>query len=137
MRLAVLGFLASSALALSACTKAPEGTSGTAAAETPESDAGSSSKVSLPVVGTEVRKGDLVLSINTTGQVRSQAVANLKAEVSGTIARVLVTPGQRVTKGQVLVTLDPRTFDLDVREAEAAVAQATVLFNDNVVPDSV
>lgn len=123
--------------ALSGCKKAPDGTNGTVAAETPGDDAGSTSKVSLPVVGTEVRRGDLILSINTTGQVRSQAVANLKAEVSGTIDRVLVQPGQRVTRGRPLVTLDRRSFDLNVREAEAAVAQATVLFNDNVVPDSV
>jgi RND family efflux transporter MFP subunit len=123
--------------ALSGCKgKSPDGTN-TAAAETSGEDAAASSKVSLPVVGAEVRKGDLVLSINTTGQVRSQAVANLKAEVSGTVAEVLVTPGQRVAKGQALVTLDPRTFDLDVREAEAAVSQATVQFNDYVVPDSV
>ena len=124
-------------VALSACKQVPDGTNGTVAAETPGEDAGSASKVSLPVVGAEVRRGDLILSINTTGQVRSQAVANLKAEVSGTIDRVLVHPGQRVTKGQPLVTLDRRSFDLNVREAEAAVAQATVLFNDNVVPDSV
>jgi membrane fusion protein (multidrug efflux system) len=116
--------------------KSPDGAN-TAAAETPGEDAAANSKVSLPVVGSVVRKGDLVLSINTTGQVRSQAVANLKAEVSGTVARVLVTPGQRVTRGQTLVTLDPRTFDLDVREAEAAVAQSTVQYNDYVVPDSV
>jgi HlyD family secretion protein len=42
-----------------------------------------------------------------------------------------------VTKGQALVTFDSRPFDLAVREADAAVAQATVLYNDNVVPDSV
>ncbi len=133
MRLAAFGFLASSTLALSACTKAPEGTSGTAPAETPGEDAGSTSKVSLPVVGAEVRQGDLVLSINTTGQVRSQAVANLKSEASGTVDRVLVQPGQRVTRGQTLVALDPRPFDIALREAEAAVGEARVRYLDYVV----
>ena len=123
--------------ALSACKKAPDGTGGTAAAETPDAEGGTSSKVSLPVVGAEVRRGDLVLSINTTGQVRSQAVANLKSETSGTVARVLVQPGARVTRGQPLVMLDTRPFDLAVQEAEASVAEATVRYNDNVVPDSV
>lgn len=137
MRPVAFGLLACTALGLSACKKAPDGTNGTVAAGTPGEDAGSTSKVSLPVVGTEVRRGDLILSINTTGQVRSQAVASLKSETSGTVAEVLVQPGQRVTKGQRLVTFDLRPFDLNVREAEAAVAQATVLFNDNVVPDSV
>ena len=137
MRLAAFGLFTLTALGLSACKKAPDGTNGTVAAETPESDAGSGSKVSLPVVGAEVRRGDLILSINTTGQVRSQAVANLKSETSGTVARVLVQPGARVTRGQPLVMLDPRPFDLAVQEAEASVAEATVRFNDNVVPDSV
>jgi len=123
--------------ALPGCSKKGADGANTAAAETPGEEAASNSKVSLPVVGAEVRKGDLILSINTTGQVRSEAVANLKAEVSGTIDQVLVRPGQRVTKGQPLVTLDRRTFDLDVREAEAAVSQATVQYNDYVVPDSV
>ena len=126
MRLAAVGLLTLTALGLSACKKAPDGTNGTVAAETPESDAGSSSKVSLPVVGAEVRRGDLILSINTTGQVRSQAVANLTSETSGTVARVLVQPGARVTRGQPLVMLDPRPFDLAVQEAEASVAEATV-----------
>lgn len=119
--------------ALSACKKAPDGTTGTAAAETPGEDPGSTSKVSLPVVGAEVRKGDLVLSINTTGQVRSQAVANLKSEASGTVDRVPVQPGQRVTRGQTLVALDPRPFDIALREAEAAVAEARVRYLDYVV----
>ena len=123
--------------ALPGCNgKAADGAA-TAAAETLGAGAAANSKVSLPVVGAEVRKGDLILSINTTGQVRSEAVANLKAEVSGTIDQVLVRPGQRVSKGQPLVTLDRRSFDLNVREMEAAVAQATVQFNDYVVPDSV
>jgi membrane fusion protein (multidrug efflux system) len=130
----VLAFLAA---ALPGCKAKPADAEGTPAAADGEDGAGSGSALSLPVVGEEVRRGDLVLSINTTGQVRSQAVANLKAETSGTVAQVLVQPGQRVVRGQALVRLDPRPFDLAVREAEAAVAQATVQFNDNVIPDSV
>ena len=38
------------------------------------------SAISLPVVGETVRKGDLVLSVTTTGQVRSGAMAHLTAE---------------------------------------------------------
>ena len=136
MRPAAFGFLAFLALTLPGCKPKAAGAEGTAAAENPEG-AADASKVSLPVVGTEVRKGDLVLTINTTGQVKSQAVANLRSELSGTVDRVLAQPGQHVTKGQHLVIFDPRPFDLAVREAEAAVAQATVLYNDNIVPDSI
>jgi HlyD family secretion protein len=95
------------------------------------------STISLPVVGQPVRKGDLVLTVTTTGQVRSDAVSRLKAENAGTVQQVLVVPGQRVQQGQPLVRLDPRPFDLAVDEAEAAAAQAEVSYNDNIIPDSI
>jgi RND family efflux transporter MFP subunit len=81
--------------------------------------------------------GDLVLSVSTAGQVRSDAVSNLRFETEGTVSEVLVRPGQRVAKGQPLVRLDPRTFDMAVAEAEAAVEQAKVQYLDNIVPDSI
>lgn len=94
------------------------------------------SSVSLPVVGAAVRVGDLVLSVMTTGQVRSDAVSHLKAEVVGTVQEVLVVAGQSVSKGQPLVKFDPRPLDVAVREAEAAVEQAKVQYLDNIIPDS-
>lgn len=105
---------------------------------TDSADTGSApSTLSLPVVAEQVRKDDLVLTVPTTGQVRSDAVATLRAEAGGTVQQVLVVPGQRVARGQPLVRLDTRPFDLAVSEAEAAVAQAEVQYNDNIVPDSI
>jgi membrane fusion protein (multidrug efflux system) len=98
---------------------------------------GDSSGMSLPVAGAEVRQGDLILSVVTTGQVRSDAYARLKAELSGTVTEVLVTPGQTVRKGQSLVKLDPRPYDIAVREAEAALEQAMIAYRDYIVPDSI
>jgi membrane fusion protein (multidrug efflux system) len=96
-----------------------------------------SSGMALPVAGQEVRQGDLILSVVTTGQVRSDAYARLKAEPGGTVTEVLVTPGQLVRKGQPLVKLDPRPFDIAVREAEAALEQAMIAYRDFIVPDSI
>ncbi len=95
------------------------------------------SAISLPVVGQTVRKGDLVLSVVTTGQVRSDAMSRLKAEAGGTVQAVMVVPGQRVAKGQAIVRLDPRPLDLAVREAQAAVDQASMTYRDNIEPDSI
>ncbi len=95
------------------------------------------STISLPVVGQTVRQGDLVLSVVTTGQVRSDAVAHLKAEATGTVLSVAVVPGQQVKKGQILVRLDPRPLDLAVREAQASVDQAMMSYRDNIEPDSI
>jgi HlyD family secretion protein len=104
---------------------------------TADSTAAPASALSLPVVGETVRQGDLVLTVPTTAQVRSDAVATLRSETVGTVDKVLIVPGQRVARGQALVALDPRPFDLAVAEAQAAVEQAEVQYNDNIVPDSI
>ncbi len=95
------------------------------------------SRVNLPVVAEEVRVGDLVLTVNTTGQVRSDAEARLKAEVTGTVHTVHVRPGDRVRKGDPIVTFDPRPFDLAVRTAEIALQESLLRAADNYVPDSI
>ncbi|HEV8195036.1 MAG TPA: efflux RND transporter periplasmic adaptor subunit [Gemmatimonadales bacterium] len=104
-------------------------------AGTPDSSGGST--LALPVVGQEVRKGDLILSVVTTGQIRSEAVSDLKSETQGTITEVLVRPGDRVKKGQALVQVDPRPLDMAVRDAEARLAQAQLQLLDNTIPDSI
>lgn len=104
---------------------------------TADSTAAPASALSLPVVGETVREGDLVLTVPTTAQVRADAVATLRSETVGTVDKVLIVPGQRVARGQALVALDPRPFDLAVAEAQAAVEQAEVQYNDNIVPDSI
>lgn len=125
---------------LLACAKgesAEAGDTTLAADADSDADAPAARSVSLPVAVSEVRDGDLVLSISTTGQVRADGEATLKSEVSGTIERVLVRPGDRVRRGQPLIRLDPRPFDLNVKEAEAAVAEAEIRYVDAIAPDSI
>jgi len=73
----------------------------------------------------------------TTGQIRSEAMSVLKSETQGTIAEVLVRPGDHVSKGQALLRVDPRPLDLAVREAEANLEKARLQLLDNTVPDSI
>ena len=75
--------------------------------------------VSLPVAALDARDGDLILRVATTGQVRSEAVVPLRAEVAGTVAQLLVRAGDQVAAGTPLVKLDPYPFELAVREAQA------------------
>ena len=93
--------------------------------------------VTLPVVGQAVRKGDLVLSVVTTGQVRSEGVAVLKSETVGPIVAVNVRPGQRVTRGQALVQVDPRELDIAVEQAQAGLEDAKLKLLDNTIGDSI
>ncbi|MBC7895008.1 MAG: efflux RND transporter periplasmic adaptor subunit [Cytophagaceae bacterium] len=101
-----------------------------------DSNAASTTSLSLPVAAAPARDGDLVLSVTTTGQVRSDGEATLKAEVAGTISQVLIRPGDRVRRGQSLVVLDSRPFDIAVREAQAAIAESEVRYIDAIAPES-
>lgn len=125
---------------LGACNKADGASDAAGGADStaaPADSGGSTAtNVSLPVVAEEVTDGDLVLSVNTTGQVRSDAEGKIGAEVSGRVERVLVRPGDSVRKGQVLVELDARTFDLDLRDAEADLDQREQAYGDLFRPDS-
>jgi HlyD family secretion protein len=92
--------------------------------------------VALPVVTEDAADADLVLRVNTTGQVRSEAVVPLKAEVAGTVLQLLVRPGQNVSAGQPLVKFDPYPFDLATREAQARADEAEQRFLESYVPES-
>ena len=116
-------------------TKAAEGDSASATAVA-ATDAAPTSQLALPVTADPARDGDLVLRVNTTGQIRSDAAVKLRVEVAGTVLQVLVRPGARVTKGQVLLRLDPYPFDLAVREAQAAADQAEQSYFELYLPDS-
>lgn len=116
-------------LAEVACREKAEGQ--TTVTERSEPD----SAIAIPVAGDVVRRGDLSLSIRTTGQVRAERQVSLRAETQGTVLAVLARPGAHVDSGQTLVRLDPRPFDLAVREAEAQLADATVRYRDILLGD--
>jgi RND family efflux transporter MFP subunit len=138
-----------------ACSKGDGATGGDSKADSTGSKAGSKSgdttssvaqataaatteaRVSLPVVTEEAREGDLVLTVNTTGQVRSDAEARLRSEIIGNIQPVHVRPGDRVKQGDPVVTFDPRQLDIAVRTAEVELASANLRAQDNYVPDSI
>ncbi len=123
------------ALSLAACqgkTAQADSTTPTVGSAAPDDRA-----VALPVAGEAVRRGDLVLTVATTGQVKAAAVSHLKAETAGTVDEVLVHPGSVVHKGDLLVRLDPRPFDLAVREANAALEEAQIRYRGNLASDSI
>jgi len=132
--LAALLLCAASALA-AGCGGRGEPAASDAAAATPAAEGRADSAVALPVVGALVRRGDLVLSVRATGAVRAERMVTLKAETQGTVAEVAVRPGDRVERGQVLVRLDSRPFDLAVRQAEASLAETQIRLQDALVGD--
>jgi multidrug efflux pump subunit AcrA (membrane-fusion protein) len=133
-------FVAFLLVAASACGKPsdrPGDSSSTSNSAAALADSAPQSQLALPVVAEPARDGDLVLRVTTTGQIRSDASVKLRTEVAGTVSDLLVRPGTRVTKGQVLAKLDPYAFDLAVREAQAAADESEQRYLESFVPESI
>ena len=128
-------------LAIPACRKGGGEAGGdSAAAAQGDSSAASSAPaaaLALPVAAVAVREGDLVITVATTGQVASDEVSALRSEVSGTVEKVLVRPGDRVRRGQVLISFDTRPLDINVKDAEAGLDRAMQTYRESYYPDSV
>lgn len=68
---------------------------------------------------TPVRRGDLAVSVSSSGVVQPAQSADLTFGVTGTIEQVLVSEGQAVKQGQELAKLDPRDLQQQVIQSEA------------------
>jgi HlyD family secretion protein len=97
------------------------------------------SDVDIPVLGEQetraayltapVERGDVSTTLSATGSLKALVTVQVGSQLSGQIADLLVDFNDEVRRGQPLARLDPRTFESEVREAEAAleVARAQVL----------
>ena len=74
-------------------------------------------------------RGDVATTLSATGTLRALVTVQVGSQLSGQIADLLVDFNDQVSEGEPLARLDPRTFESEVREAEAAleVARAQVL----------
>lgn len=71
-------------------------------------------------------RGDIDETVQATGTLEARRVVSVGGEISGRIATVEVEVNDRVTKGQVLVTLDPASLDNALTEAKGALAAAKI-----------
>lgn len=72
----------------------------------------------------EVKKQALDLDFSVNGNFAAFQELNLAAENSGRISRILVSEGSRVSKGQVLATIDANILNADKEILEAAYQNA-------------
>jgi HlyD family secretion protein len=69
-------------------------------------------------------RGDLESHVVATGSLQARSIVSVGAETSGRVAEVTVDVNDRVTKGQVLVRLDPETAANALAEARASAKAA-------------
>lgn len=76
------------------------------------------------VVVDHVRRGDLVETVVASGHVETPFRVEIASQITGTVDDVLVQEGERVRKGQSLISLEARELKAAVGQAQGAVAQA-------------
>lgn len=78
----------------------------------------------MPVVADEVIKKDMPVVLPGIGNVRAFSQVSVKPRVTGQISKVMFREGQEVQEGDVLLTIDPRPFEVSLTQAKARLEQA-------------
>jgi HlyD family secretion protein len=74
-----------------------------------------------------VGRGNLTLSVTANGTLQPTRTINIGSELSGTVLKVNVDVNDRLTKGQVLVELDPSKLNDQILRSRAALTAAKAL----------
>lgn len=80
----------------------------------------------VPVLVAEAVRKDMPVSLRSIGRVSSEATVSVKPQVTGRITALHFAEGQDVQAGDVLVTIDPRPFEVALAQARADLSQATI-----------
>ena len=65
-------------------------------------------------------RADLPVVLDALGIVTPAVTVTVRPQVSGVITQVLFAEGQLVKKGQLLATIDPRSFEIALQQAVGA-----------------
>ena len=100
---------------LAACSRSPA----------PAAPAGQATPTKpVAVNAAPVKRTDITSTLSYTGDVKAQATLNVVPKVTGRIEKLLVDLGANVKQGDVIAELEKDQQNLQVRQAEAAVAAA-------------
>ncbi|MBD3233637.1 MAG: efflux RND transporter periplasmic adaptor subunit [candidate division Zixibacteria bacterium] len=85
----------------------------------------SQTKVDAKKVRVETaERGDIFSTVTATGRVEAKKEVQISADVMGRIIKLPVKEGQKVEKGDLLVQIDPTSYQADVSRARASLLQA-------------
>lgn len=79
---------------------------------------------------TEVKRGDLIINVTTTGTLEPVSQVDVGSELSGTLATVEVDFNDMVEKDQVLARLDTTALESRIAEGKAALQQAEAMVQE-------
>ena len=78
----------------------------------------------IPVQTTQVKQGDMKSFLTVTGLVEPVETVKVNAKVVGQVKEVLVSEGDEVQKGDILIRLDDEQISLQVAQANATLDSA-------------
>ena len=70
---------------------------------------------------------DVPTYIDAIGKTVAREVVSIQPQVSGRITKIHFADGANVKKGQLLFTVDPRPFEVKLKQAQANLSRSTVL----------
>jgi multidrug efflux system membrane fusion protein len=77
----------------------------------------------VPVTAAQAHKGNVPIVLEGLGTVTPINTATIRTQVQGTLDSVDFVEGQNVKRGDILAKIDPRVFEAQVDQAEAALAR--------------
>src|SRR5262245_6329493 len=77
----------------------------------------------VPVVAATVKQQDVPIVLTGLGTVTALNTATVRSQVTGQLTSVDFAEGQSVKKGDLLAQIDPRTFQAQLDQAQAALAR--------------
>jgi len=77
----------------------------------------------VPVTAVEARTADVELFLNGLGSVVAFNSVTIRSRVDGELVNVLFQEGQSVKAGDLLAEIDPRSFEVQLRQAEGQLAR--------------
>jgi len=111
-RRALMAWLLLGTTALAACSRS---------GETPAKAEGRAPGVAVVVA--QVTARDVPVRMRAIGNVQASATASVLAQIGGEITKIHFKEGQDVATGDLLFTIDPRTFEAALQQARAQLAQ--------------
>lgn len=88
-----------------------------------EKQASTASKTVVPVAASAAVRKDVPMQLSGIGTVEALATVTVRSLVSGELKRVHFKEGEEVRKGDLLFSIDSRTFESDLKRAEANLAK--------------
>ena len=73
----------------------------------------------VPVTAATVIRKEMPIEIKTFGNVQAKSSVQIKAEVDGALAKVHFRKGQNIRRGDLLFSIDPRSYQAALAQAQA------------------